>query len=431
MPKKFLTLILISLIAFFISFAPPADACSLDSECEGNFCIGGNCQSCPSGKNVFGWAWSENVGWLSFNCLNQNSCATVNYGVNIGDDGTMSGYAWSENIGWIKFDPAPDSTSGSYPEDPQSPAKVDFGTGNVTGWARACAGTVNGDCTGATRTDGWDGWIKLDGVSVNKTTGDFSGWAWGSDVVGWIHFADTNYKVRTCSDLIPIPVVSDLSFSYAMACSQSRIPTLSWNVSDAIFPYDYEIKIYGSDPDVPILANSGSPSSSSGSWISACTGCCDVAPYNGILFGGESYNWAVRAKNSGGSWSGWQTSNFTTQNHCYPYVDFNWSPAKPFIGRDIQFCSRADAGACTADLTKCYDATGEISCPVGAEWSWKFGIGVTCDDDAIDIPNPKCQFISTNNEVSLTVRDSDYSCASSTRSIKAYPPLTKWKEIAP
>ena len=54
--------------------------------------------------NVSGWAWSENIGWISFN--NTTGGGTTNYGVNINPStGVFSGYAWSENIGWIDFGP--------------------------------------------------------------------------------------------------------------------------------------------------------------------------------------------------------------------------------------------------------------------------------------------------------------------------------------
>lgn len=169
-------------------------------------------------NNVYGYAWSENIGWISLNSINCNqdddgwvdefcggftiaglpnngsNIPAESYGVNIDQaTGNFSGYAWSENIGWIKFDPA-----GPYPSAPQHGAQLNTTTKVVTGWARACAGTVNGDCTGASRTDGWDGWIKLskdsaDSVAspaygVTITSGKFSGYAWGGNVVGWIDF---------------------------------------------------------------------------------------------------------------------------------------------------------------------------------------------------------------------------------------------------
>ena len=173
-------------------------------------------------SNVAGFAWAntpqsagtpntgtdQGVGWVSFNSTDCDAnddgfsdgvpagCPAVGttvglYGVNIDLAGTgdFSGYAWSENIGWINFAP----TSG-YPSTPLHGARLEGNT--VTGWARACAGTVNGDCASASRADGWDGWIKLSdtvaplyGVNYDPATGLFSGYAWGSNVVGWVDFA--------------------------------------------------------------------------------------------------------------------------------------------------------------------------------------------------------------------------------------------------
>jgi len=48
--------------------------------------------------NVSGWAWSENIGWISFN--NTTGGGTTNYGVDIDSStGIFSGDAWSEHIG--------------------------------------------------------------------------------------------------------------------------------------------------------------------------------------------------------------------------------------------------------------------------------------------------------------------------------------------
>lgn len=52
-----------------------------------------------------GYAWSETTGWISLNCSNTSSCATVDYKVANNGEGTLSGYAYGENIGWIQFAP--------------------------------------------------------------------------------------------------------------------------------------------------------------------------------------------------------------------------------------------------------------------------------------------------------------------------------------
>ena len=133
-----------------------------------------------SGDNLSGWTWSETIGWINFN--------GANYGVNVDSNGNISGYAWSEHIGWISFN----DFSGC-PSSPCSP-KLDRGTGQVSGWARAYrAVATEGQTLG-----GWDGWIHLRGsnygVSVSGCSWD--GWAWGSDVVGWVHFRGSNYGVN-------------------------------------------------------------------------------------------------------------------------------------------------------------------------------------------------------------------------------------------
>lgn len=104
--------------------------------------------SAESDDNFSGYAWSENMGWISFNCTNENNCSDSNYGVDLDMEfGDFSGYAWSENVGWIDF--APD---GPYPGAPYRGAKYEYeDTGDVrrvTGWAKIL-------------TLGDDGWVKL------------------------------------------------------------------------------------------------------------------------------------------------------------------------------------------------------------------------------------------------------------------------------
>lgn len=132
--------------------------------------------------NVSGWAWSETIGWISFNCSNTGSCGSSNYGVNVKNNGDLEGYAWSENIGWISFKK---QDTDDCPSSPCRP-KLNQSNGQISGWAKALAAR-----------DGWDGWIHLRGSNygVSASNCDWSGYAWGSDVVGWIHFKGTNYGV--------------------------------------------------------------------------------------------------------------------------------------------------------------------------------------------------------------------------------------------
>ena len=177
-------------ISLFLSFTPSVNAAS---------------------RAVTGYAWSDNIGWIQMN--------PSPGGVFLDDtNGNLSGYAWSDNIGWVNFNP-----TGPYPTSPNSGVKMNMSTGQISGWARACAGMndissppinqtqANNTCTGWTRTDGWDGWIRLrgnfHGVWIEDVAApdpdEFRNWAWGSDdasgvalegdeVIGWISFNRLN-----------------------------------------------------------------------------------------------------------------------------------------------------------------------------------------------------------------------------------------------
>ncbi|MFH1822753.1 MAG: DUF2341 domain-containing protein, partial [Patescibacteria group bacterium] len=140
--------------------------------------------------NVSGYAWSSNVGWISFNCNNSGAggCTDHDYGVKINDnynfllsDGNP-GYAWSSNIGWIRFGGS-DAPPDNYAFNANCPSTCNAGNSctacynptdnNVYGWAKIL-------------TLGDDGWLKLngawdEGVSINSSSGEFHGWAWNGN----------------------------------------------------------------------------------------------------------------------------------------------------------------------------------------------------------------------------------------------------------
>lgn len=182
--------------------------------------------------NLTGWAWSSNIGWIKFDTGVENAVYVQNAGVS-GSIKPILGYAWSSNIGWIKF-----GGLGTSPDGSPSDATVNIlgGPGSVSGWARACAGTVNGDCNSASRTDGWDGWIKLSNLAYSTGTGKITGYAWGSDVVGWVQFdvrmTDTVLPsiAGTC-ERVPIgDVMSGDDVVYTASISTPGVvsPTYTW-----------------------------------------------------------------------------------------------------------------------------------------------------------------------------------------------------------
>lgn len=152
--------------------------------------------------SLTGWAWSSNIGWISFNSANPGAGSGAAYSVKLSTttptSGTFDGnsYAWSPHIGWISFNTSDLSASPACPG--ATAPQVDLSTGDVSGWIRAIVG-IGG-------AGGWDGCIKLSeptsgtlfptryadgsrGVTYNKVAGQFRGYSWGGDVVGWLQFS--------------------------------------------------------------------------------------------------------------------------------------------------------------------------------------------------------------------------------------------------
>ncbi|MEA2092614.1 MAG: LamG-like jellyroll fold domain-containing protein [Patescibacteria group bacterium] len=161
--KLSLTLGLLSLILFFAS--------PVSAECTGG--------------SVSGWAWSDNIGWISLSCENEGG--DVDYALDI-DAGTglVSGYAWSEVVGWISFE---QSDLTDCPEGTCEARKVD---GVLTGWAKV----IDTDEEGIYYGD-YDEWVSLSGtaddateygVEVDDMENITGGYAWGDQTLGWVEF---------------------------------------------------------------------------------------------------------------------------------------------------------------------------------------------------------------------------------------------------
>jgi hypothetical protein len=186
-----------------------------------------------SSDNLSGYAWSETIGWLSFNCTDAGPCSPA-YGVNVASNGSISGYAWSEHIGWVSFNAA---EVGGCPSGTCAP-QMNRTTGQITGWARALSG-------GTANAGGWDGWVSLSGANYGITvTGCvWSGYAWGSDVVGWVNFNGNggtvvgtgNACVNTDPDLVPgtltVPAVVKAGTTFGLNASVLNNSTIATGVS--------------------------------------------------------------------------------------------------------------------------------------------------------------------------------------------------------
>lgn len=193
----------------------------------------------PTSYELAGYGWSSDTGWISFSSINCDlnddgrvdstaaGCPAVGTPVakyRVSEDpatGALSGYAWSPNVGWITFD---SSKTAGCPSGTCA-AKVNLSTGALSGWALTCGSFANKNaCTGAAEPEagGWDGWIHLSGttgsgVSYGAVQGSdckFSGYAWGSDLnLGWIHFGGpgTGYGVFVANNSSPSCLSVDIA----------------------------------------------------------------------------------------------------------------------------------------------------------------------------------------------------------------------------
>jgi len=388
--------------------------------------------------NVSGWAWSENVGWISFNCYNdyngdgvlEDHCSSSNYGVKL-DPSTkvFSGYAWSEHIGWISFNR---SETGAPPtEDPcfdgSCIAKLDPSTNKVYGWAKALA-----------YGGGWDGWIKLNdanyGVTLNSSTGEFEGWATGWDdtpgeaVVGWISFncknqnvcSTSTYKVFLTAPPNQPPTANNLSVdaqSSDVICGETSgsRAKFSWNFVD---PGDsqsaYQIQIDNNSDFSPPEVDTGKILSSSQTFLLS-------RPYP-LLKWGTTYYWRLMVWDNHDATSTWINGpSFTTPSHAYPAIDFSWKPQRPVVGEVVQF----------TDQSNCYDTAGTTTCSNSTDDSflWTFQNG---NPQSSTNQNPTTTFSSIGeSKITLKVTDSyGYSCSVS-KSLRTTYPLPFFKEIPP
>jgi hypothetical protein len=385
--------------------------------------IGVNVALAASTDNVSGWAWGSTIGWISFN--------GDNYGVHIctgdsdshagcgaGTDGKMVGYAWSSNIGWIKFDPV-----GPYPSSPSNAARVD-GSGNITGWIRACAGAANADCSGGTNplSGGWDGWIKLSNVTIDftKSPAEFHGYAWGSDVVGWISFncaeggisggnicGQSNYKVITTYASKPKAINLDIRQTDDYCVAGPSITT-SWtfvgNSQSA-----YQVQIFEGN-FATLVKDSGKVTLSSNSFSTI-----ENIKYN------KTYSWQVQVWDSLDRSSGWikDTKTVTTPAHQYPNiktVGFSWLPVNPAQGEDVRFVNNG----------KCYGAGGgEVPC------SWLWSIPNATPNSSTE-KEPVVKFNSAGDKlIKVKATDPDGLYCEASALLKVSVQLPKWKEITP
>jgi len=343
--------------------------------------------------NLGGHAWSSNIGWISFNCINEDSCETSNYGVGVDlATGAFSGHAWSSNIGWISFNradtgnpPSNDPGSGSGPI-----AVLNTSTNVVDGWARALA---NGG--------GWDGWIRFDhGQSdpVTRNTGvspnEFIGYAWGSDVVGWTSLNCSNESSCGTSDYqvyfaTTQPTVDNLTASFNVDSGPACVSRMrfQWQFSGASSQSAYHLQVANDAGFTDLQFDSGKTMSAAQErFVNIST-----TPVNELEFN-SSYYWRIEVFDDDDTGSGWveyDSNPFSTSLHPYPTPAFTWSPQEPSEEENVDFTDQTtwDAGVGTKS------------------WDWSFVPDATPATSTAQ--NPTVVFSNIGEKtVTLTVADS-------------------------
>jgi hypothetical protein len=140
---------------------------------------------------MVGYGWAPNLGWFNFGSATDPHPNANKPGVTVDARGIFSGYAWNSNTGWYRFFPLKIGTKNPVAAV-ASLSKP--GTYNLDGWFRAC-GAYQAGCSvmeknsAGTEMGGWDGWLKMKGVSYDPASGSYSGFAWGALVDGWVNLA--------------------------------------------------------------------------------------------------------------------------------------------------------------------------------------------------------------------------------------------------
>ncbi len=380
-----------------------------------------------------GYAWSSNIGWISFtsaNCDADNNgqsdgavpdCPSAgtpmaHYGVMRATNGNLSGYAWSDKIGWTIFNP---SMPPNPPTLPNQSANIPL-SGPATGWARALANDAS-----------WDGWIKFDsggnygpGVVLGGSDGcTLTGYAWGSNVIGWISMSGLTdpsgqpygVKVKCNGDVSSL--TTDALISSGAYCSSTPTPMISWTFTDPFGNTNtqtgYQIQVSSlSDTSfaLPIYQTTPVPIQSSATLIPIPSG---VLTYN------TTYNYRVRA------WLGsppvnpsqWTSAQFTTAPHQGPSVDFRISPAIPTQGRITIF----------TDASIFFGGANFLS------RNWTFASTPVASPSSSTVSPVNVTLNAKFTTVTLQVTDtSGLTCslpASSQNTIRAVLPIVEFKEV--
>jgi len=190
-------------------------------------------------KDIDGYIWSDNIGWIS---MSNKGNSAIPYQVTKNSSGALIGWAWSDSVGWVRFDPAfvgPTSYTGT---EKYGVKVTGSGPYQIKGWARACAGTLDGKCgTTADHPDGWDGWIRFGNDSFLTNSGvqvvdgantkiKYRGYSWGDMVQGWVNIGDTQNGITWGMEEL-LTIVG--AYNYSTELTPTFIATTDYTYTDS------------------------------------------------------------------------------------------------------------------------------------------------------------------------------------------------------
>jgi hypothetical protein len=383
-----------------------------------------------------GWAWmdlpppdgvAEGAGWIHFN--------GPGYSVKVENGtGLFSGYAWTSNYGWLSFNL---SDLGGCPWGACEARMA--GDYSVSGWGRFI-NAPDGD---------WEGWVSLadvinpiplNGISYDRITGEFSGWAWVEDVGGWMSWncnnpetagacIASNYAVTDSGQRVNpnkpdpptdpdtpgsgTPNVTELS-----QCTAPLQYLFNWAFTDQDvndFQTAYQIEVFN-DPGLSDLVHDSTK---------VISGSQQYSLPGGLLNYNSTYYWQVRVWDEGNNMSDWsEGDSFTTPDHAYPSVDFTWDPPAPSLLEPVDFFDASQGGEITGSPGNYYNIDS---------WDWSFEDGTP---NASTTQNPVGVVFATGSQtklIRLTVTDDspqNFECYEEKANFFK-PPLPEFREVVP
>ncbi len=190
-------------------------------------------------SDMYGSAWSGNIGWITFNCLSTSTCGPSNstaYKVILNDQNKLDGYAWSDNVGWVRFDPNLSSCPGGTSASVCAPRVIYSGAGlgdkyTFYGFAKVLSGN------GSTSAAGFSGFIDLNGLNTGSAVSGSrkmlaNSYAWGSDLIGWIDMSDVSVGPPSWSPALTINLTANKQ-TLSLANAEASRVLISYSATPA------------------------------------------------------------------------------------------------------------------------------------------------------------------------------------------------------